>query len=91
MNCTVTETSERKENMESREQKQGRRGRPEIIGHNGRNALYAAPCSECGAYSREYWKPFCPDCGARLSHAEMPEEERREKWKAAKQRAAWKR
>ena len=35
----------------------------EIVGYDGVNAVYAAPCSACGEFSKEAHL-FCPNCGA---------------------------
>lgn len=48
----------------------GRWGIPEIIGYNGLHAVYGAECSECGAYSKEYHRLFCSNCGARMDGKE---------------------
>lgn len=44
----------------------GNWGAAEIIGYDGIHAVYGAPCSECGAYSREYYRLFCSNCGAKM-------------------------
>lgn len=48
----------------------GKWGIPEIIGYTGIHAVYGAPCSECGAYSREHHRLFCSNCGARMDGKE---------------------
>lgn len=27
---------------------------------------YMEECSHCGVFSREYWKPYCSECGAKM-------------------------
>ncbi len=27
---------------------------------------YMEQCSHCGVFSREYWKPYCSECGAKM-------------------------
>lgn len=44
----------------------GNWGAAEIIGYDGIHAVYGAPCSECGAFSREYYRLFCSNCGAKM-------------------------
>lgn len=44
----------------------GHWGQSEIIGYDGLHAVYGAPCSECGAFSREYHRLFCSNCGAKM-------------------------
>lgn len=44
----------------------GRWGACKIVGYDGLHAVYATPCSECGEYTHEYYKPFCPNCGAKM-------------------------
>ena len=44
----------------------GKWGAPEIVGYDGTYPVYALPCSECGKYTKEHLKPFCPNCGAKM-------------------------
>ena len=46
--------------------KHGTWGAAEIVGYDGIRPVYAIPCSRCGKYTREYLKPFCPNCGAKM-------------------------
>lgn len=44
----------------------GKWGPSEIVGYDGIHPVYAVPCSECGKHTREYMKPFCPNCGSKM-------------------------
>ena len=43
--------------------RRGEWGVTEIVGYDGVNAVYAAPCSACGEFSKEAHL-FCANCGA---------------------------
>ena len=54
--------------------RRGEWGVSEIVGYDGVNAVYAAPCSACGEFSKEAHL-FCPNCGADMRKEERHEPE----------------
>ena len=52
--------------IEAEHVRHGKWGAAEIVGYDGIHPVYALPCSECGKYTKEYLKPFCPNCGAKM-------------------------
>lgn len=52
--------------------RRGEWGVSEIVGYDGVNAVYAAPCSACGEFSKEA-RLFCPNCGAKMGKEEHHE------------------